>query len=393
MKESNGQDRGLITRGVLDNIDEGIIALGHAGRIALFNPAAQLFTGVSEKQALGRPVEELFARQPELLKLVRTVLASGRSISDHREILLVRPGTSPLPVRPAASPLYQDSGEQNGAILVLHDLSRVKELEKAMRQADRLAMLGVLAAGLAHEIKNPLGGIKGAAQLLDRELEESSALRDFTRLIIREAERVNGIIEELMDLARPRPARMEEVQLARLLNDVVLLQRQAHRDREVTILLDLDPSIPPIRGDENHLTQMLVNLIKNAAEAVGPGGQVEVVCRVSHDFNFATPGNLPGPVIVIEVKDNGPGLSPEEIERVFTPFYSTKAKGSGLGLAICQKIAEEHGALLKISSEARRGSVFSVTLPFLRPTRQTPRPTGRKPARRRNPPPSKKGAP
>ncbi|NLC71866.1 MAG: PAS domain-containing protein [Desulfuromonadaceae bacterium] len=370
MTGANDTERSKIICGVLDNIDEGIIALDAEGRITLFNPAAQMFTGISEKQALHRPVEELFPEQPDLVKLVRTGIKSGRSISDHGEFLLRRPATAPLPVSLAVSPIYRNSGERDGVVLILHDLSRIKELEKTLRRRDRLSMLGVLAAGLAHEIKNPLGGIKGAAQLLDRELAEDSGLKDFTRVMIREAERVNGIIEELMDLARPRPARMEEVQIARVLNDVVLFQREAFRKKKVDFLLDLDPSIPPLLGDPDHLTQLFVNLLKNAAEAVNENGRIEVVCRICHDFNYSKAGTLPAPVIVVEVKDNGPGIATEEIERIFTPFYSTKAKGSGLGLTICQKIAEEHGALLNVVSHPAKGTTFSFSIPFLRPKPQ-----------------------
>ena len=372
-------ERDKLIRGVLDNIDVGIIALGADGCITLFNPAAQVFTGISEKQALRRPVEEIFPGQHVLLHLVATALKSGRSICDHQEIQLPRLGTAPLPVSLAVSPIYQNTGEQDGTVLIIHDLSRVKELERAMRQADRLSMLGVLAAGLAHEIKNPLGGIKGAAQLLDRELGDDSGLKDFTRLMIREVERVNGIIEELMDLARPRPSRMEEVHLPHILNDVVLFQREAHRDRGVAFVVNLDPSIPPLQGDRDHLTQMFVNLVKNAAEAVERNGRVEIVCRVSHEFNFCKTGNLPSPVIVVEVRDNGPGIPAEDLERIFTPFYSTKAKGSGLGLAICQKIAEEHGALLKITSHPNEGTVFTVSIPFSDSYRKVPKGKNKKP--------------
>jgi two-component system nitrogen regulation sensor histidine kinase GlnL len=391
MNGANDPARSKIICGVLDNIDEGIIALDADGRIALFNPAAQMFTGISEKQALHRPIEELFTGQEELLHLARTGLQSGRSIADHREFLLPRPATAPLPVSLAVSPIYRNSGEQDGVVLILHDLSRVKELEKALRRRDRLSMLGVLAAGLAHEIKNPLGGIKGAAQLLDRELTEDSGLKEFTSLMIRETERVNGIIEELMDLARPRPARMEEVQIARILSDVVFFQREAFRDKGIGFQLDLDPSIPPIPGDPNHLTQLFVNLVKNAAEAVEKNGSVEVICRISHDFNFSKAGSLPAPVIVVEVKDNGPGMPAEEVDRIFTPFYSTKAKGSGLGLAICQKIAEEHSALLNVASQPGQGTLFSVSIPFLRSMPLNEKKKHAEPAADGTVPPAKKG--
>ena len=366
MKSENIVEQEKLYTRVLENIEEGIISVDQNGRINLFNPAAQNFTGLSERQTLGHPIEDVFKGQDTILYLIRAGLENGRPISDHEDVLLRRAHAAPLPVGISVSPIYQDSGQQDGLVIIIHNMSRIKELEKAMRQADRLSVLGSLAAGLAHEIKNPLGGIKGAAQLLALELEDSENLKEFTQVMIREVERVNGIIEELMDLTRPRSAQMEEVDITLILNDVVLLQKEAHRKKDVIFALQLDPSIPPIQGDKSHLTQLFVNLIKNAAEAVETDGRVEIVSKVSHDYNYRKPGDAPSPVIVIEVKDNGKGIPVEEIDRIFTPFYTTKNKGSGLGLPTCQKIADEHGALLKFTSEAGKGTVFSVSIPFQR---------------------------
>ncbi len=371
MKREHGPEQERLYTRVMENIEEGIIAIDQEGRINLFNPAAQNFTGLSERQTLGKPIEDVFRDQNTILYLIRAGLRSGRPISDHEDIHLQRNHAPPLPVGISVSPIFQDNGPQDGLVLIIHDMSRVKELEKAMRQADRLSVLGSLAAGLAHEIKNPLGGIKGAAQLLALELEGSENLKEFTQVMIREVERVNGIIEELMDLTRPRAAQVEDVDLSQILNDIVLFQKEAHREKEVTFALQLDPSIPPIHGDRNHLTQLFVNLVKNAAEAVGPKGRVEIISKVSHDYNYCKPGDAPSPVIVVEIKDHGSGIPAEEMDQIFTPFFTTKSKGSGLGLPTCQKIADEHGALLKFSSEPGKGTVFSISLPFQRMSKKS----------------------
>jgi two-component system nitrogen regulation sensor histidine kinase GlnL len=266
----------------------------------------------------------------------------------------------------SVSPIYTDRGEHEGVVLILRDLSRVRELEDTVKQADRLSMLGTLAAGLAHEIKNPLGGIKGAAQLLAMELGSESPLKEYTVVMIREVERVNSIIEELMDLARPRPPQLGEVDLAQILGDIVLFQKEAHRGKEIEFVLSLDPSIPPLRGDENLLTRLFLNLIKNAAEAIERKGRVEVVTKVASEYHLNKPGSRPVPFIVVEVRDNGRGMPEEELEKIFTPFYTTKNRGSGLGLATCQKIVNEHGGLLKMDSTPNEGTTCIVSLPFIR---------------------------
>lgn len=350
---------------VIENIDRAVIAIDQGGWITLFNPTAQAFTGISEKQALGRRFEELFLGQQSLLHLVAMAISKGRSISDHEDLMLKRPTAPPLPVGVSVSPLFTESGTSEGAVLIIRDLSRVRDLEKAVRRADQLSLLGTLAAGLAHEIKNPLGGIKGATQLLAMELPERSPLREYTEVMLREVERVNDIIEELMDLARPRPPQWSAVNLAKVLGDIVLLQREAHRGKKIEFQLELDPSIPPLRGDENLLSRLFLNLIKNAAEAIEKRGIITITSKVTQDLHLNRTNGRPVPMVVVEIRDNGKGIAPEILEQIFTPFYTTKIKGSGLGLATCQKIVSEHEGLLQVESVLGQGTRFSISLPLV----------------------------
>lgn len=349
---------------VFENIDRGVIALDQSGQITLFNPAAEAYLDRAARHVLRRHYKELFAGQDSLLYLVNAALKDGRSITDDESIFLQRPKAAPLPVSVYAAPIFSKHGEQDGAVLIIRDLSRVRELEETLRRADQLAMLTTLAAGLAHEIKNPLGGIKGAAQLLALELQPDSPLREYTRVMVKETERINGIIEELMDLGKPRPAIMGEVNLGRILDDIVLLQREAVRGQNVDFILSLDPSIPPVHGDEQLLTRLFLNLIKNAREAVEHDGRIDIACKISAEYHMTTPGNRPSPLVVVRIRDTGCGIPPEDLERIFTPYYSTKSRGSGLGLAICQKIVEDHRGFLKVASTPGEGTEFSVWLPL-----------------------------
>ena len=281
--------------------------------------------------------------------------------------MLARSSGTPLPVRVSLSPNFDQNGDPDGVILMLRDLTQVRELQDAIRRSETLSMLGTLAAGLAHEIKNPLGGIKGAAQLLNMELLPESTLKEYTSVMTREVDRVNDLIENMLDLARPPSPRLGAVNLGRLLSDIVLLQKESQRPKEVDFQLLLDPSIPAIRSDEKLLIRLFLNLIKNAAEAVDHGGQVIICSRIASQFRYNKPGEKPVPLVVIEVKDNGPGITPEQMEHMFTPFYTTKDRGTGLGLAICQKIVSDHGGFLKVESKPGEGTQFSVSLPMLRP--------------------------
>jgi len=351
---------------VVENLDRAVVAVDRNGRIVLFNPAAESYTGLSRRQSLGRQFDELFAGQPRIVDLIRQTLAAGRSITDDENIHLPQAGGATMPISVSVSPIYEHSSTPDGAVLIIRDLSRVRELEAALRQADRLSMLGTLAAGLAHEVKNPLGGIRGAAQLLDMELETQATLREYTAVVIREVERINGIIEELMDLTRPRPPEMGEADISRILRDIVLLQKEAGRSRCLDFILQLDPSIPPINGDAALLTRLFLNLVKNASEAVDAGGRVEITTRIASDYHMLAPGGRPVPWVVIEIADNGAGISDKDRERIFTPFFTTKTGGSGLGLATCQKIADNHQGFIKVSNRPGGGCIFSVSLPFIR---------------------------
>jgi two-component system nitrogen regulation sensor histidine kinase GlnL len=351
---------------ILENIDRAVIAFDQEGRIILFNPAAEALIERSSRQIIGQHYQELFKDQKTLLYLVKVALVEGRSITDDEGLYLHRLNAVPLPVNAYAAPIYAYRGNQDGAVMIIRDLSRIKELEGTLRRADRLSMLGTLAAGLAHEIKNPLGGIKGAAQLLAMELVEESSLLEYTQIMIKEVERINFIIEELMDLGNPRAPEISDVDLTKVLDDIILLQREAARGKSIKFILKLDPSIPPIKGDEGFLTRLFLNLIKNAREAIVHDGEVLVETRVSSNYHMTSPGRRSSQMVDITITDTGCGIEEEEMDRIFTPYFTTKIKGSGLGLAISQKIIEDHHGLLKIESSPGVGTTVIVSLPLRR---------------------------
>ena len=349
---------------VIDSVGDGVVVLDAGERIVFMNPAAEEITGVSRRLAQGEPFRRFFAGEAVLLEMVGKTAATGMTISDYENIFLKK-GTHVTPVSATTSPLLQDNGEQSGTILILRDISNIRELEQAVRQADRLSNVGAMAAGLAHEIKNPLGGIKGAAQLLEMELAEGSELREYTRVVIKEVQRVNRIVEELLDLAAPRKLSLSPVNLHKVLGDIILLQRRSVDERKVTFHQQFDPSIPPIMADEGLLTQLFLNLIKNAVEAVEEAGTVRVTSRVLSDYSMTQKGERRARLVAIEVADDGPGIRPEQLEHLFTPFFTTKAKGTGLGLAICHKIVAEHRGMIKVDSLPGKGTTFAVMLPLI----------------------------
>ncbi len=348
---------------VLDSVGDGVIVISHEGLVTLMNPAAEEITGRSRRQIVGNSFKESFRSEPFLIEMVERTTITGGSLSDQDNIVLITSG-NPVPVNATTFPLVQDDGKTIGVILNLRDLTSIRELEAAVRQADRLSTLGTLAAGLAHEIKNPLGGIKGAAQLLERELDPNSELLDYSRVMIRETDRIDKIIRQLLDLASPRGPRYTPVNLHLVLGDIILLQREPAADRDVSIITAFDPSIPPIMADEAQLTQLFLNLIKNALEAITEGGMVTITSRVLSEYHLSRDENR-SRMVAVDIKDTGKGISEENMAKVGTPFFSTKDGGTGLGLAICQKIVAEHRGIIKIESKQAKGTKISVLLPLI----------------------------
>ena len=349
---------------ILENIEDAVIALDQQGTITLFNPAAQNYMSLSEKQCRGRLFFERFGHQNILCHLARTALEEGRSISDHESVILRMPGTKPRPVSTTVSPIFSSDGTQRGVVLILRDLTQVRTLEETVRRADRLSMVGTMAAGLAHEIKNPLGGIKGAAQLLQMELGKDEELQEYTSLMIRETERVNRIIEELLDLSRTRKTEPGKVNISQVLDEIVMLQKQAFANRQISFKLRLDPSIPDISGDRDLLVRLLLNLIKNAGEASPDGEKITIESRIDSEYHMSLPGARPTPMVLITISDNGPGIPKPKLDQIFTPFYTTKEGGSGLGLPICQKIITDHGGFMQFTNRAEGGTSVKVSLPL-----------------------------
>ena len=349
---------------VIDSVGEGVIVLDRDGNVTLMNPVAEEIAGVSRRISRGQPFSMLFKGETQLLEMAARSSSSGMSISDYENIVLKRGGRlTPLSV--TVSPLLLSDGARAGTIVLLRDLTNIRELEEAVRKADRLSALGTLAAGLAHEIKNPLGGIRGAAQLLEMELAEDDELRECTGVVLKEVQRVNRIVEELLDLSSPRSLNLVGVNLHKILAHIVFLQQQATEGKNITFQRHLDPSIPPILADEGRLTQLFLNLIKNAVEAVSESGRVEISSRIVSEYSLTQKGERRSRMVAIEVADNGAGISPAAIEHLFTPFYTTKEKGTGLGLAICQKIVAEHRGMIRVDSEEGRGTTFTIMLPLI----------------------------
>lgn len=344
---------------IVENLSEAVVAIDAKTSIAAFNQAAEKLTGVSRSAVLGRPLREVFGKNPRLAEMLEKTLAEGRLFAEYEETL-VRRFPPPLPVGITTSQIFSVQGEVQGAVALIKDLSGIKSLEAGSLRKERLAYIGTFAANLAHELKNPLSGMRGAAQLLDRKVRDEK-LKDYTSVIMREADRLNAILNDMLDFARPAKLNKKECNIHKVLDSVVLILSEGAPAE--TFGREYDPSLPPLFADEGSITQVFLNLVKNAKESLGKNGAIRLITRMPAESYTVEPGGRGGRMAAIEIRDNGCGIRPEDMENIFTPFFTTKPKGSGLGMAISLKIIKEHSGHLNLESTLGAGTSVTVYLP------------------------------
>jgi len=353
------------TDSIMGSLTTGVITLDLDGRITTVNTAGELLLGVFAREAIGRFCTEALARAPGVAEALMETLAS-RGGHEGLSLTLVRPGGQALAIEMSTAPLRGAEGKELGVVGVLRDVSRVRELEDQLRRSDRLASLGTLAAGLAHEIKNPLTSLRTFIGLMPRKIGEERFRESLLRVVPGELDRINGIVDHLLQLARPSTLRLQPVLVSTLLDRALDLHAQELELHGIEIVRQYDSACPAVQADPDELYKVLVNLVRNALEAMEQGG--ELTARIG----WAGVGEAPtsgrrGPSwrgVRIEIADTGPGISAEAAERVFTPFFTTKAGGTGLGLALTHKIIEEHGGAVRFVSPASGGATFRIVLPI-----------------------------
>lgn len=348
---------------LLASLPDAVIGVRPDLTVFLWNGAAEALIGRSGPRALGRPLADLFEADAKLVRrLAETLrLAEGRA---EPESVIELAGGRTLPVSLQTAPLHGPGGELLGAVAVLRDLSRLKALEAEVRRGERLAALGQMALAIVHEIRNPLSAVRGAAQLLGAE-GGAGAYREHVRVMLGEIDRVNRVMEALLDLGRPIRFAFAAVNLHQLLERVCLLAEPAARERGVQVVRRYDPSLPALWADEDRLVQVFQNLVQNAIEAMPGGGRLTLTTRVSLDpvYGRVDAGDGPRPLVEVLVADEGEGIPDALGDRVFDPFVTTKPRGLGLGLALAHRVVEEHRGALRVTSTPGKGSTFACYLP------------------------------
>lgn len=342
---------------LLESLNTAVLVLNDDLTIRYLNSAAEVLLGVSGNQVTGAPIVSCFYESETALKTMQESVGS-QHVYTHRQVTWELPSGRSLTVDYSVTPL----GGNAGLLLEVQHLDRLLRISREEATTAAHETTRQLVRGMAHEIKNPLGGIRGAAQLLARELPDSS-LDEYTNIIIQEADRLRNLVDKL--LGPHHPAELEAINIHEVTERVAAIIR-AESGGLLKIERDYDPSIPPLPGDKEQLIQAILNVVRNAWEALEDAGmrdsgEICIRTRIQRQFTI---GRFHHQLVCrIDVLDNGPGIPSEIIEEIFYPMISGRANGTGLGLAISQQLISQHFGL--IACESRPGQTeFSIYIPI-----------------------------
>jgi PAS domain S-box-containing protein len=342
------------TDNVLSSMTNGLITFDLTKRIVTLNETAEQILGKRREEMVGLTLDQVFGDPHPFHQMIAETLSKGEGIS-HSELEL-RKGEASLWLMASTSLLAGGEGKKIGAMVVFQDITEIKALEEKLRDADRLAALGTLSVGLAHEIKNPLSAIKTFVQLLPKKIENRSFIEKFNITVPREIDRINQLVEDLLELTRRKVRPMVILDVNRLILQVIDLHGEEMERKQITFEDLLDRTIPSILGDSERLYRAFSNLVINAIQAMPNGGSLTISSGQERSSSM----------VKITFRDTGIGMDEVTSKNLFNPFFTTKEKGVGLGMAITYKVVEDHRGTIEVISEKEKGTTFILCLPVVK---------------------------
>jgi len=349
-------------QGIFDALLEGVVVLDDRGRVEFLNAEACRILGASAEHAPGEPLEKLLGPEHAVHRIAQQVRSSGRA-AIYDEVELERRLSVPLPVDIAASPIGEDARQTSGIAIAIRDRTAARSLREEISERERQESYGHIAAGIAHEVKNPLGGIRGAAELLALDAT-SGRSKKAAELIVQEVDRISGLVDELMVFARGDELHLETVNIHRVLDSTLDLLSLERGYEQIEIHRHYDPSLPELQAEPDRLQQIFLNLARNALQAMEhEGGRLTLYTRMSLEHRLVGQDGRPKATIEVTFEDSGPGIPREILDRLSTPFFTTKQQGTGLGLSVARHWIRRHGGRLRVDSTPGHGTRVSADLP------------------------------
>jgi PAS domain S-box-containing protein len=346
-----------LARHILESIPTGVLTINRNGQVTAVNPSAVATLKRSTEELLGQSYEQIFHKGDLIRIALDEALHSHRHV-DHHD-MPYGTGDQSRTIRLTTADLTGDQGRSVGVIALLKDVTEELDLERRVRVADKLAGLHTLSAGVAHELRNPLSAIDLNLHLLEEELrgssQPSSTLDKYLHVLNAETRRLSAILDNFMRFARPGALRLHAVDTKRLLSHIMSLLQYEAQERRIQLITKTSENLPSLMGDETEISQVLVNVIVNAFQAMPNGGVCHVIAKgITTDEKEW---------VELTVQDSGIGIKEAELSRLFEPFYTTKTAGSGLGLAIAYRIVQDHDGTIQVTSTPDLGTTVAIKLP------------------------------
>lgn len=348
-------------KGIIQSISSGLITIDFKGIITFINTAALKLLEYDYKEMVGQSVREVFADDKEAESVLNELLSKKRMF-ESRETNLISRTKKLIPIGFTTTLLSSSDPDYDGVIISFRDLTNLQHYRVQMERIDRLATLGEVSAGIAHEIRNPLAGIKTSAQVLEESFSPGDFRSQLVSRIVKEIDRSNDLLKKFFNFAKPGKPKQEFVSLDALIEGVYLLLSSKMRKKDIQFQKNFNSDVPDVYVDENQMEQILINLFLNALDAMNKGDMMTVDLRIEENQDNNLNGDATRAVI-LQIRDTGSGISDENLEKIFNPFFTTKTDGVGLGLSISSRLVEENGGKISVESEWGEGTSFSIILP------------------------------
>jgi PAS domain S-box-containing protein len=348
-------------KGIIQNISSGILTIDSSEKITFINTAALRVLDYEFNDIIGMSLRKIFADPDEAHYIIAELLEHKRMF-ESKEVNLLTRLQKVIPIGFTTTVLTQDGNGHEGVIISFRDLTNVHNFRLRMERIDRLATLGEVSAGIAHEIRNPLAGIKTSAQVLEESYSPGDPRSQLVARIVKEIDRSNELLKKFFKFAKPGRPRQDFIPVETIINGVFILLASKMKKKGIRFKTDFNSDLPRIYVDENQIEQVLINLFLNAIDAMPEGGEITV--RTDLEQEKCTVKDGDESCVKVDIVDTGYGIAAENLEKIFNPFFTTKSDGVGLGLSITSRLVEENGGQIHVSSVMGKGSIFTLLLPI-----------------------------
>jgi len=337
----------------MQDINLGVLLMNADFCLVDISDMACKILGMKREEIINRPMEEVFAAVPQEYQLVQRTILDGLTVRNHAVSWTNNQERYELLMD--SNLLKDEKGEVIGAYVIFKDVTNLRSLEEQVQRSDRLAMIGQIAAGTAHEIRNPLTSIRGFLQVFKRLFEEKGFAREYayTEIMLGEIDRINELVNEFLLLSKPRNSVLSKVNVSEVIRQILPIINNEAILHDVVVRYEAARNLPPIIADAELIKQVCLNICKNGIEAMGEGGVLTIAEKVDEEEQR----------VLIEIRDTGPGIPAFLIDKIFDPFFTTKENGTGLGLSICQRIIHDIGGVIRVSSKGY-GTTFTICIPY-----------------------------